>query len=337
MFEIISLNDKKKWDEIIRSMSYYDFYHLAEYNQLNDSGTPLLLYFENNSTAFAFPVILRSIEGSTYYDITSVYGYAGPLAKTKTPDMESLEEFHSNLKDFMDANHIVSAFARLHPLFTDQEQILSGLGDVVKENLTVAIDLTLPEEDQRRQYSRSLRYKINYLKKKGISIIKAGTKHEIDSFIDIYTENMRRVNASELYFFSPEYFYRFLENIPSVILLAVHNDEIVSGSLCTFCNGIMQAHLNATRDNYLFISPLKLVLDNARFEGIRKNMTFLHLGGGRNGMDDSLFTFKSRFSDLYFRFKTWRYIHNKEIYDKLIYNKFDQNVPQSTFFPLYRA
>ena len=337
MFEIIPLNSKDRWNEVIRSMDRYDFYHLADYHQLDYSGKPLLLHFSTKNAELALPVILRSIEGTEYMDITSVYGYAGPLSDRKTLDIQSVKAFHKELLYFFDSYKVVSAFARLHPLFKAQKELLTGFGEIVDTNLTVGIDLTLPENEQRKQYSRSLKYKINSLRKKGLTIITASTEKEVDVFRAIYKENMDRVHASQQYYFSSDYFYTILNEIDSCILLALYKDQYISGSLCTFCNGIVQAHLNATRDVFLYLSPLKLVLEQARIEGIKKKMQWLHLGGGRSGANDSLFMFKSRFSDLRFPFKTWKYIHNKLIYNKLISLKFNGYIPQSSFFPLYRT
>ncbi|GHT07299.1 hypothetical protein FACS189426_00260 [Bacteroidia bacterium] len=337
MFEVISSDKPEKWNEIVRSMKNGDFYHLAEYHQLDDSGTPLLLYYSKNTDAFVLPVILRSIEGTPFCDITSVYGYAGPLTNQDNPDRESVAAFQKELLHFFDANQVVSVFARLHSLIINQTFLLNGLGELLDENLTVGIDLTLPEEKQMKQYSRSLRYRINHLKKIGVSVIQASNKEEIDTFIALYEESMKRVNASKTYFFSREYFYRFLEKIDSVILLAVYEHEIIAGALCTFCGNNMQYHLGGTRNDFLFMSPLKLVLDRARCEGIARGMKMLHLGGGKGGLNDSLFVFKSRFSNRRFVFKTWRYIHNKAVYDMLIYDKYKENKPEITFFPLYRA
>jgi lipid II:glycine glycyltransferase (peptidoglycan interpeptide bridge formation enzyme) len=207
----------------------------------------------------------------------------------------------------------------------------------MNENLTVGIDLTLPEEKQIKQYARSFKYRINRLKKSGVCVIRAENKEEIDSFIALYEENMKRVNAPKMYFFPREYFYRFLEKIDSILLLAVYEHQIIAGALCTFCRDNMQYHLGATKNDFLFMSPIKLVLDEARREGMSRKMRWLHLGGGRGGVDDSLFVFKSRFSNQRFVFKTWRYIHNKAVYDTLIYNKYKENIPEITFFPLYRA
>ena len=62
----------------------------------------------------------------------------------------------------------------------------------------------------------------------------------------------------------------------------------------------------------------------------------MHLGGGLGSNRDTLFEFKAQFSHLYFPFKTWRYVHNREIYDRLVRDRYPKNMPDSSFFPLYR-
>ena len=336
MFEVISLDNKKRWNEIICSMQDYDFYFFAEYHQMDKSGLPLLLYYKDDSCSFAFPVIIRNIKETPYKDITSIYGYAGPLKSCDNPCQKSIINFQKELLRFFDSHSIVSAFSRLHPLFSDQKGLLNELGEVVDTNLTVGIDLTHSESEQRQQYSRSTRHAINSLNKKGIIIKEAQNKKDIDSFIDVYEETMKRVNAPKMYYFPQDYYYNFLSTIDSFILLASYKKETIGGILCSKCNGIIQDHLNATKSDYLYLSPQKLLLDEVRKIGVKNHMKYLHLGGGFDGKNNSLFDFKSRFSKQRFMFKVWKYIHNKEVYDSLVIENGKKNTSETSFFPLYR-
>ncbi|GHT06171.1 hypothetical protein FACS189423_11020 [Bacteroidia bacterium] len=317
-------------------MHEYDFYHLAEYHRLDTSGEAFLLYFANETDAFAFPVIVRNIEGTEYKDITSVYGYAGPLSRKSHPAPEAIRLFQEELKKYLDDNRIISVFARLHPLFEDQSSLLQNRGEVSDTNLTVAIDLTLPEKEQRSQYVHSLKNDINRLHKKGLVIKKAETKEDIDTFIAIYRENMKRVHASAMYFFPDSYFYDFLDTLPATIFLAYYEGTAVSGCLFTACNGIIQTHLSATEDDYLALSPLKYVWDQIRIWGTKEQLQWVHLGGGYGGQNDALFAFKSQFSNRRFVFKVWKYIHHPEAYHRLVQKKYKGNLPDTAFFPLYR-
>lgn len=336
MFKILPIDQKDQWNAIIRSMYQYDFYHLAEYHQLEQSGQPLLLCFSSNETSLALPVILRSIEKTEFTDITSVYGYAGPLSNRKNPEKQMIRDFQKQLLHFFDFYRVVSVFNRLHPLFDNQEYILSGLGEVVDTSQTIGIDLSLPEQEQKKQYAHSVKNNINRLKRKNVLVENAQTPEEIDVFAEIYRENMKRVNASDFYFFPGDYFHGFMKELPASLFLAYYEGKAISGSLFTSCNGIVQPHLSATLNEFLRWSPLKLIWDCIRIDAVKKNEKWLHLGGGVGGTDDTLFQFKAQFSDLRFSFKTWRYIHNKEVYVQLASEKYDSRTASPSFFPLYR-
>ncbi|MDR3218128.1 MAG: hypothetical protein LBU22_03970 [Dysgonamonadaceae bacterium] len=337
MFEVITAENKGKWNEIVCSMKRYDFYHLAEYHLLDATGTPLLLYYRNKASTVALPVILRPIEGTPYHDINSVYGYVGPLTNLTNPDTSDYRAFQQELRHFFDTHSIVSAFARMHPLFSGQEKIIAEMGEIIDTNMTVCINLKLPEDEQKRQYSHSLKNRINRLKRKNLTVRISKSRADIDLFINTYQENMERVHASKMYFFSKDYFHQFIETIPSALLLAFYEDEIIGGSLFTECNGIVQTHLSASRNKYLYLSPMKYIWDYIRIIAKKKNMDYLHLGGGVGGQNDSLFAFKSQFSKQYLVYKTWRYIHNQAIYDELLHEKFGNNIPPLSYFPLYRT
>ena len=336
MFNVISSANSAQWNRIIREMNFYDVYHLAEYHRMDESGVSLLLHYSDETSAFALPVILRPIEGTPYNDITSIYGYPGPVSTVVRPDRESVKQFHMSLLRFFDENSVVSVFSRLHPLFPDQAKIIEGFGVPVDTGTTVAIDLSLPEKEQRRQYSHSLKNAANRSKRKNITVKKAETQTEIETFVGIYTENMHRVRASKSYFFDKAYFSRFLQTLPSVLYLAHYEGKIISGSLFTDCNGIIQPHLSATLNDYLRFSPLKYVWDQIRHYGVENGRNYMHLGGGFGGNRDNLFEFKAQFSKQHFPFKTWRYIHNAKIYEQLIADKFHEHLPDAAFFPLYR-
>jgi hypothetical protein len=337
MLEIISLDNQEKWDDIVCSMKEYDFYFLAGYHQLNQEGVPLLLYYRNGRDALAMPLIVRDIDGYDYKDVTSVYGYAGPLTKETNPAPESVAGFHDAMRHFFDSNNIVSAFSRLHSLLPNQSSLLKGMGTVSGSNHTIGIDLTLPLSEQRRQYTHSLKNVINKLKRKGLTVQRASSKEDIDLFIAIYKETMNRVKASGIYYFFPDYFYHFLDSINSFVLLAFYESQAIGGSLFTVCNGIIQSHLSATRSDFLYLSPMKLILDEARLFGYRNGLRILHLGGGKSEDNDSLFVFKSSFSKQLYPFKVWKYIHNQSVYDSLLLQRFGKNVPDDFFFPLYRS
>jgi hypothetical protein len=160
--------------------------------------------------------------------------------------------------------------------------------------------LVLRTEEQKKQYRKSNKSELNQLRRKGFEVVEATTIDEIDKFVSIYHETMQRVDANSNYFFDYKYFYSFLKNpcFKSKLLLAKFNGEVSAGAIFTITNKIMQYHLAGTTEKYIKETPMKLILDEARLLANQLNLDYLHLGGGVGGSDeDSLFRFKSGFSD----------------------------------------
>lgn len=336
MFKFEVIEDNSKWSEIIKQADVYDFHHTAYFHKIDTEFPSKLLYFSDAENFIALPIVIRPIEGTEYFDITSVYGYAGPVYRFDKDyeEKELVAFFQSSFRLFCKEQNIVSVFSRLHPLI-EQKNILSELGDIVDLNKTVSIDLTLSADEQRKVFRKSLKSELNQLRRKEIMVKEAVNLEEIDQFIAIYYETMDRVNATPNYYFSKEYFYEFLNNTDfnSKLLIAVKDNKVIAGAIFTLTDKIMQYHLAGTTEDFIKETPMKLILDEARLLGNETSSESLHLGGGVGGSDeDSLFRFKSGFSKDFKQFSVWKYIVNQKVYDDLSETK-----EKSNFFPLYRS
>lgn len=334
-FEIIE-NNSEKWSEMIKQAYVYDFYQTAYFHKIDTGFVSKLLLFCDNENFIALPVVMRPIKGTNFFDITSVYGYAGPVYRfSEIYDPSKLIEFFKeNFINFCKEHNIVSVFSRLHPLI-DQKIIIENLGEIIDLNKTVSINLTLSAEAQRKEYRKSLKSELNQLRRKEIEVKQAFKKEEIDAFITIYYETMDRVVATPNYYFSKQYFYDFLNNsdFESKLLIAVKEDKVIAGAIFTTTEKIMQYHLAGTTEEFIRETPMKLILDEARLIGNQITAESLHLGGGVGGHDDdSLFRFKSGFSKDFKQFSVWKFIVNEEVYNELSKDK-----EISGFFPLYRS
>jgi len=339
MKRIIKLFEKEDWKYYVGNSLQYDFYHTWHYHSLDMVGEPLLFVYEEAGNYLAFPLIKRKIPGSKYFDLTSVYGYTGPISNQKFSELGTgfLENFNLSFMEFLAEDKIVSVFSRLHPFF-DQRLALSKLGGIHSNGKTVAIDLTVPIEEQRKKYHRSLRGKINQLKRKGYEVRESAELEDLDIFANIYTENMKRIGATDSYLFPGSYF-RALYNsdeLNSKLLLVYLNNQAVSGAYIVCTNDIIQAHLLGTLTEYLSDSPAKLLTDEITVIGRRMGARYFHLGGGLNFKKDSLFEWKACFSELILDFSSWRYIAHPKVYDALL--KMQKINPETDidFFPLYR-
>ena len=334
-FEVIDINNPK-WEIIVKSSAKYDFYHTSFYHKIDNNFSSLLFVAEDELDFLALPLVLRPIGQALWVDFTSVYGYCGPISNRKNFDFDQyfIDFFEFKLKEYCRENNVISLFSRLHPLIVHQT-IFRNIGEVSPINKTVAIDLKLSPEEQKRQYRKSTKSELNQLRRKGFYVVEAKSTEDLERFIEIYYETMDRVKASPYYYFSKEYFLSFLRNnyFQNKLLLAKFEDKIIAGAIFTITDKIMQYHLAGTTEEFIKVTPMKLILDEARLLGNDLSLDYLHLGGGVGGSDDDpLFRFKSGFSKSCFQFSVWKYIFNEEVYNQLSENKGD-----SSFFPLYRS
>ncbi|WP_422080650.1 GNAT family N-acetyltransferase [Ulvibacterium sp.] len=320
MLEIV--RDKEKWDKVIQKCALVDFYHTYSYHQLSKKRgeEPILICYKEGNQIIAIPLLLREIEGSIYKDATSVYGYPGPISSNITEDKHFFL-FQKELHNFLKSQNIVSVFSRLNSLIPHQEHCLDRLGLLETPGRLVYIDLTKTLEEQWATYSRRLRTYIN--KSRSIySIRQARTEADVDRFITLYHENMRRVNAYEHYFFDKKYFMDLMNSgdFATELLFAVNinSNEVAGGALFTKKDAFIQYHLSGTRERYLDLNPVKLLIDEMRIRGSSENFKYFNLGGGVGSKEDSLFYFKSGYSKFIVPFKVWKYKVNHTIYENLV-------------------
>lgn len=340
MIKLLTLNERIEWNSYIKRSFVHDFYHTWHYHSLDNSGNPILLIYEEGENFIAFPFLKRVIPDSPFFDLSSVYGYPGPIASKKFEHLDEglIDNFKKSFLKFLKNEQIVSVFSRLNPFF-DQYILMKEFEGVHENGLTVALDLNLPLDVQRKKYDRSATRAIKRCRNKGYFVKESKREEDIDTFIDIYTENMRRIGSAEYYLFDKQYFTGLIHSkeFDCRLLLVYLGDEITCAMIISFSHGIIQAHLVATKASYLNQSPAKFLVDEITIIGRERGMKFLHLGGGLGFKEDSLFRWKSAFSDLFLNYKSFRFIANRKAYNYLLDKRGIDKKIAIDYFPLYRA
>jgi len=336
---IKEITSKQEWRAVLQQVDSFDFYHTFDYHNIShnpDIEQPILLTYTSNDVIIALPLLLRVIPNTKYFDFTSIYGYAGPLSKNVTSSFDN-DNYISALQSYFYMKNVVSVFSRLHPYFNLQNNILSHFGEIVPLGKVVNIDITLTLDESRSLYQKSLKNQVNKLRK-SCKVRKAKNEEDISEFVEIYNENMKRLNAEENYFFKTEYFTNFTKqsDFKTDILLVeeLESGKIIAGSMFVKTNGFVQFHLSGTRTDYLRLGPSKLFLDEMRNEATTEKFKYFNLGGGKGSSNDTLFEFKASFSKDFRVFNIWKYIVNKNIYNELVSKAKSEN---KDFFPSYRA
>ncbi|WP_318344720.1 GNAT family N-acetyltransferase [Flagellimonas baculiformis] len=341
MLEVIT--HKNDWDRTVKRFGEIDFYHSFDYHKANikEDEKAVLLSYTSNGVSIAFPLVIRPINDSGYFDVTSVYGYVGPLVTKMDGWKNLLPEWHRQLAQFFAKNRIVSAFSSMNPFISEQNSLLVGFGDIENLGRIVYFDLGKPD-DHLEEYSKTT---LRYVKRNQqlFDIQEGKTEQDAKKFMDIYYQTMDRIHAEPNYYFKLPYFMDLVqnENFDARFVFAVSKDskEVASGAFIVATqNHIIQYHLSGTSDKYRHLSPIRTVIDHVRRQGASNGHRYFNLGGGVGSKNDSLYEFKASFSQNSAPFQVWKFIADREAYDRLCkrYSP-EPNSGKPNYFPKYRS
>jgi hypothetical protein len=342
----------------------HDFFHTAGYHQISETfgqGKAWLAVYGSPDKFVAWPYLLQEIEGfdrtssGGLRDVTSVYGYSGPIAYGSENDGPFLAAAWSAFVEAWRSQSIVSVFARLHPLLGNHRLLRhlrndEGTAELVDEGCgegtTVVINLSKSSDEIWNSYKRQLRQALRRLTNLPLTVAPDPEWNSFNDFVRLYYKTMKR-NASASSYLFPARQLRQLKTAlgpHGSLMVARYDGEVVAAALLIEYAGIVNVHLLATDDRFTHISPSKLLLHEAQGWARLRGNRFLHLGGGRGSRsDDSLFRFKSLFSTDFCPFFTCRWILNQQAYDELAAERKRQAMKlrcgemAKTHFPAYRA
>lgn len=327
------------WQKVLSSFPKHDFFHTYPFHQLHHSqGQPVMhVAYENGQPQFAFPFLKRSIDADRF-DLTSVYGYPGPLFRQPN----EATAWWQRWQDFVKQIGAVAIFSRLHPLL-HQELIDSKAASVEPLSHTIAIPC-IDEEPRLQSYKKTTRYEIRKLSKAGGRVHFENSPEALEIFQEIYYATMRGLEANDFYFFDREYLETILQlpGVASSIGIVYFENRPISAGLFTVCGEISQYYLGGSDWEFRKWAPAKLLLHEAAAWVGRQGANCLHLGGGMGNDTDGLFRFKSAFSQDRLQFATARMIVDPNHYRELSKERAsDLGVPEETvetsgYFPCYR-
>lgn len=334
------ITQKKEWNQVINGFDKKDFYHSYDYHQacLKEKEAAILLFYESGKTSIAFPLLIRPINGSGYFDAASVYGYAGPLISGFDSSF-NFEDWKMQLLSFFSENKIVSVFSSTNPFIDHQIELLSTFGNI--ENLGDIVYFDLERHNSHlKQYSKTTK---RYVKRnKSLFKIREGKSEEdAQLFLQIYYRSMDRLHADPQYYFKLPYFLELLksESCDAYFVFATKdNGKEISGAFIVRTNHIIQYHLSGTLDKYRHLSPVRTIIDHTRKKGVEDHYSFFNLGGGVGSKNDSLYDFKASFSKTRIPFQVWKFIADNEVYHQLCreYPPI-QDLDKPNYFPKYRS
>lgn len=318
---------------------YFDENYGKLYEKVENGVAQIFTYEDENgkiTNQFLKREIPEKIDGKTYYDLVTPYGYGGPIIEISNNKEKLLENFEKEFEKFCIKNDVVSEFVRFHPIvknYEDFEEMYNA--EYMRKTLITKLD----EEDPiTNQFGKSCRKNVRQAINRGISYKVTQNPDSIGSFKEIYYSTMDRNNATDYYYFDDEYFNDILKYYRQNVVLveAIYEDKVIAVGLYFLYKDVIHIHLSGTLNEYLFLSPAYVLRYAITMWGIENGYKLIHHGGGRsNSEEDSLYTFKRNFARIHdANFYIGKKIWNKEIYNKLCENK---NIDtEEKFFPAYR-
>ncbi len=348
--EILSADQTSRWRDKLAQAGVSDVFFFPEYAQTFDNvdgGTPHLFVYEQGDSSLVYPFRLLPLpeaepfeEFSGWCDITSDYGYGGPVISA--PGGEAPSDFIRDAARAFDAfcaeQQVISEFCRFHPLLGNAFYP-NSMYQPIFSNQTVWADLTLPEAEFLRQIRKGYRYDIRKAEKIGVEVEVCNAETCLDPFHALYIQTMRDVDADSYYFFNKAFFrdtLRLLEN-HAAAFLAHYQGEVIAGAFYIWGKELLHYYFSGMNRQYSHVGANKLLLYNAMMWGRKKGLKKLHLGGGVGSSDtDSLMRFKAGFSKQRAEFHVAGRIHDHEVYETLC-RRTRTDPDTEPFFPAYRA
>ena len=357
-------SDDPAWDGCLAAVRR-DVFHTAGYHRCAEAsgeGTAYLAVVGDRDRGMAWPYLLRRVaevpglDGSDATDVTSVYGYPGPLAWGCATGDAFIASAWEAIRGVWRDQRAVAAFTRFHPLLGNAEMLAAVDGargnpaadapgvareGVVPAGSTVSIDCTLDDRTVYGQYRTDLRQRIGRARRAGLLTTVDEDWRELPAFVRLYHETMERNQAERYYYFDEDALRRLRDELAGHAHLFVtrRDDTVAAAGIYTEFDGIVQKYLEGTAVALHTLSPGKLQTDDARRWARARGCSVVHLGGGRGGREDSLFYAKSRFSPRRHPFHVGRWILDGAAYDELVRARARGRSGRvaTSYFPAYRA
>ncbi|MEU4420129.1 GNAT family N-acetyltransferase [Actinoplanes sp. NPDC024001] len=330
----------REWKETLQHVNH-DMYHVPDYVVLDArlyGGSPAAFWFERDGRRLLVPLIVREIPDSEWRDALSPYGYPGPVSDAAPGDAGFWEAACAAFVDTLRGEGVVSAFIRMHPLLNVLPPALGKFGALVYHGETVSMDLTVSVEEMWKQTRSDHRNHINRAKRAGTRVV-FDDWDRLPEWVEVYHDNMRRVGATSYYFFTTEHLAALHDAVGDRMHLAValEGDEVVGGNTFFEYDGIATGYVSSTRRAPKRYAD-ELLYDEVRRWCKQRGAEVFHLGGGKGGCNDSLFTYKAGFSTSRHPFHTWRVVADRPAYERLVRRRRPGADPAdlTTTFPSYR-
>lgn len=325
----------EEWDGLLDRVGAHDVYLRTAYLEsasLLGQGRPVYLHLPEVDGDVVFPLLLRDA-GDGFVDVGTPMGYGGPVAAgAKAP----VEPFFEAYEAWCAASGAVATFVRFHPVLANQELAegrwqLEHIGHSIAWRLEGRdADVLLAGLDAHH------RRVVRKARAAGLSVAVAESPAELESFVALYEETMRRRDASPFYFFPEAYWQHLAGRLAGVLVRADARAEgaLVASILCLASPPLLHYHLGASSERGQELGANHLLFLETAAWAAERGFARFHLGGGVGGFEDSLYEFKRRFdSGGALPAYLGKRVHDPDAYRRL---SGTDEIEYAGYFPAYR-
>ncbi|WP_142826058.1 GNAT family N-acetyltransferase [Planococcus soli] len=323
MYELISIREHSRWQKILDILQISDIYYTSQYflSALKlDPGEALLFYYKDDDGEVAYPFIKRQInnEDAPYFDVTTPFGYGGPILKIGKSSANLAANFRKAFIEYCNSEKIVVEYIRFHPLkenaqFFKDHLKLSPLYETFSIKLKDYFSSTLNTE---LAYGESE-------KETDLVVKKLGTvRHMFEFLVLYYSAARRREEADSYYFFTNDYFETLISSMgPNLHLFGAYQDnKLVSACYILALEDKIYFHLDGSLSETDSESTMRTLLLNVAEWGEENYYAFFHLGGDFQGDQNRERKIKRRMANSKPAvFYIGQQVHDLETYNKLVY------------------
>lgn len=317
-------NIDNEWDLLCAGLfkNKQDVYFNSNYLKLyeRDDAKINCFVFEKDGSLFMYPFLIGKVpfvEG--YYDISTPYGYSGPVANNPNPAF--ITEAYACFYEQAQKRNVITELIKFHPILGNSRYIGAGFkGRIFRVCSVVCVDINIDEKFRwEKVYSHANRKNINKAKRKKIEVRFDKSEESWREFKRYYEDTMNRNDAGEFYYFNDVYYNNIKRNMADnyILVTGVLEGSIISVLLALLGGNYAYCHLIGTNREFLGTGVNNL-LHHELIQWVKDaGKEKLFIGGGRsNDEDDTLLKFKKQFAQGVDDFNIGEYVLNLTIYNQ---------------------
>lgn len=346
-----SINIYKNALTLLECDSAYYCYELLNSGQNEHQELQFFLFESAEQEVLAvMPFFMRKVlingKETSYYDVSSPWGYNGPFFK-RDISREDRIGFWTTLDAWYREHKVVSEFLRFN-FFRNYEDYS---GTTVHTLLNVKGNITDWEAFWSNLKSNT-RNQFRKAEKTGLEFglfYENNDEEKIKDFYKVYIGTMDRRDAIDSFYHPVSYFIEFWKANPKkcAIGLVYFEGKPISGELFLISENTMYSFLGGTDSDFFKLRPNEYLKINAVKWAHGEGMDFYMIGGGlSNGPEDKLYQYKKKYFPLDddIDFYTGRKIILPKAYKELVEMASKEPVGsecleqiETGFFPKYRS